>query len=60
MGEQGITREMVETVLASPGRWFEGDTAHEYESTVKGRLLHVVLSVGPRPGIVITVYWVGR
>ena len=59
MGEQGITQEMVETVLAC-GRWFEGDTANEYEATVRGRLIHVTLSAGPRPGIVITVYWVVR
>ena len=58
MGEQGITQEMVVTVLARPGRWFEGDTANEYEAVVKGRRLHVVVSVDPLQGIVITVYWV--
>ena len=60
MAEQGITQENVETPLARPGRWFEEDTAREYEATVKGRRLHIVLSVGPRPVIVITVYWVTR
>lgn len=42
MGEQVITQEMVETVLTRPRRWFEGDTANEYESIVRGRRLHVV------------------
>ena len=60
MGEQGVTREVVEIVLARPGSLFEGDTADEYEATVKGRRLHVVLSVGPRPGVVITVCWLAR
>lgn len=58
MTEQGINREMVEAVLASPERTIEGTTAIEHEATVSGRLMHVVLSSSPESPIVITVYWV--
>ena len=58
MREQGVTREMVETVLSGPATHIAGDTADEYEAIVSDRLLHVVLSAGSQPAIVITVYWV--
>ena len=58
MTEQGITREMVGAVLQSPERSIEGLTANEYQGTVSGRLMHVVLSSSPESPIVITVYWV--
>lgn len=58
MTEQGITREMVEAVIASPERSIEGTTANEYQGTVTGRLMHVVLSSSLESPIVITVYWV--
>ena len=60
MSEQGITREMAAAVLACPRTWYEGYTANEYEAMVNGRRLYVVLSVRPRPGIVITAYWLAR
>ena len=58
MTEQGITREMVAAVLASPATSIEGETANEYEAAVGGRLMHVVLASDPESTIVITVYWV--
>ena len=38
MREQGVTREMVETVLSGPATHIAGDTADEYEAIVSGRL----------------------
>ena len=58
MGEQGITREMVDAVLASPTVTVEGDTANEYEAVVTSRPMRVVLTAGREPRLVITVYWV--
>ena len=58
MTEQGITRAMVEAVLASPATSIEGATANEYEAAVGGRPMHVVLASDPESPIVITVYWV--
>ena len=60
MTEQGITREMVRAVLASPERTVEGNTATEHEATVSGRRMHVVLTSDPESPIVITVYWVAE
>ena len=58
MAEQGIAQNMVEAVLEAPEQRIVGNTAHEYRAAVGDRLLHVVISAGPEPASVITVYWV--
>ena len=58
MTEQGITREMVDAVVASPETTNEGVTANEYEGVARGRPMRVVLTSDRESPIVITVYWV--
>ena len=56
MVEQGITRQMVETVLSAPGTVIEGETADEYNARVGDRIMRIV--VARERNLVITVYWV--
>ena len=56
MVEQGITRQMVETVLSAPGTVIEGETADEYNARVGDRIMRIV--VARERHLVITVYWV--
>lgn len=56
MVEQGITRQMVETVLAAPRAVIAGETADEYDSPVGDRMMRIV--VARERNLVVTVYWV--
>ena len=56
MVEQGITRQMVEAVLAAPRAVIAGETADEYDSPVGDRMMRIV--VARERNLVITVYWV--
>lgn len=58
MVEQGITRRMVETVLAAPGTVTRGDTADEYDAYVGNRKLRIVVARRRDSALVITVYWI--
>lgn len=57
MVEQGITRRMVETVVATPDTVTRGDTADEYDAYVEHRRMRVVIARRDPP-LVITVYWI--
>lgn len=57
MVEQGITRRMVETVVAAPDTVIRGDTADEYDADVEYRRMRVVVA-RRAPPLVITVYWI--
>lgn len=56
MVEQGITRQMVEAVLAAPRAVIAGETADEYDAPVGDRMMRIV--VARERNLVITVYWV--
>ena len=58
MVEQGITRQMVETVLAAPETVIRGDTADEYDAPVGSRQMRIVVARHRDPALVITVYWI--
>jgi len=60
MAEQGITRQMVETVVAAPETVISGDTADEYDAHVGSRKMRIVVSRHRDPALVITVYWMSR
>ena len=55
MVEQGITRRMVETVVAAPDTVIRG--ADEYDADVEYRRMRVVVARWAPP-LVITVYWI--
>ena len=57
MVEQGITRRMVETVVAAPDDVIRGDTADEYDADMEHRRMRVVVA-RRNPPLVITVYWI--
>ena len=57
MEEQGITRRMVEAVVAAPQTVIRGDTADEYDAYVEHRRMRVVVARRDLP-LVITVFWI--
>ena len=58
MAEQGITRQMVETVVAAPETVIRGNTADEYEAQVGSRKMRIVVARHRDPALVITAYWI--
>lgn len=59
MAEWGISTAEIDAVISAPERVSIGDTAIEYDATVGGRPLHVVVVKGSKPPLIITVYVVG-
>ena len=54
--EQGITRQMVETVVAAPETVIRGDTADEYGAQVGSRKMRIIVARHRDPALVVTVY----
>jgi hypothetical protein len=60
MRRREISHEDIEAILANPTRTDVGETAVEYDGTVRGRPLRVVVVKGSEPPLVITVHELDR
>ena len=60
MQETGISLQEIQAVLLQPERMHAGETAVEYDGTVAGRGIRVVVVTGSEPPLVITVHTIAR